>query len=269
MNSNRSWLAPGAVIVDYRRLGGTLRIRTSTLLSDFRRRLGRFIAGLGHANTDTFFECLVNIGFEPQHVVDIGAHRGGWTRSAMKYFPAARYTLFEPQRELLEAQADLERANVTRVYAGVGPETGTQKLTSHERPDSYSFAWSEEEASSEGRKQVEMEVVSLDDYLASKGNALPPPDIIKIDAEGWDLEVLKGAATALSTTQVVLMEAGVMNKQFKNTVQRVINAMAELDFALFDVTDLNRTVRDRGLWNVELAFVRAGGPLEAAVDRYE
>ena len=227
------------------------------------------IAGQGHANTDTFFECLVNIGFEPRHVVDIGAHMGGWTRSSMKYFPAAQYTLFEPQRELLESQADLERSNVTRVYAGVGPASGTQKLTSHERPDSYSFAWSEEEASSAGQQQVEMEVVSLDDFLANAGSALPPPDIIKIDAEGWDIEVLKGANEALSKTQVVLMEAGVMNKQFTNTAQRVINAMAELDFVLFDITDLNRTVRDRGLWNVELAFVRAGGPLEAAVDRYE
>ena len=239
------------------------------MLSDFRRRLGRFIAGLGHANTDAFFECLVNTGFEPRHVVDIGAHMGGWTRTCMKYFPTAHYSLFEPQRELLEGQADLDVSNVTKVYAGAGPESGTRYLTSHARPDSYSFAVSGEEARSQGQTQVEMEVVSLDDYLAGEGSELPPPDIVKIDAEGWDLEVLKGATKALSTAQVVLMEAGVMNKQFTNTARRVINAMAERDFVLFDITDLNRTVRDRGLWNVELAFVQAGGQLEAAVDRYE
>lgn len=238
------------------------------MLSKFRRRLGRLISGPGHANTDPFFDCLVRIGFEPRHVVDIGAHQGGWTRTSMRYFPSARYTLFEPQRELLESQADLDVPNVTRVYVGVGPVSGTQSLTAHERADSYSFAWSEEEAGSLGREQVDMDVVALDDYLGGQED-IPPPDIVKIDAEGWDLEVLKGAEKSIAAAEVVLIEAGVMNKRFRNTAHKVIDAMAAKDFVLFDVTDLNRTARDGALWNVELAFVRKGGSIDSAVDSYQ
>ena len=231
------------------------------------QRIGRRLTGQGHANTDAFFECLVRLGFEPRHIVDIGAHRGGWTRTAMKYFPSARYTLFEPQRELLESQADLDLPNVCKVYVGVGPESGIQKFTSHERADSYSFAWTPEEAESAGKQQVELEIVSLDDYLGGLDDT-EPPDVVKIDAEGWDLEVIDGAATAISAAEVVLVEAGVMNKRFRNTAHKVINAMAARGLVLFDITDLNRTARDGALWNVELAFVRGGGAIDSAVDRY-
>ena len=185
----------------------------------------------------------------------------------MKYFPSAYYTLFEPQRELLESQSSLDLPNVRRVYVGVGPESGRRQFTDHERADSYSFAWSAEEAASAGKQQVELDIVSLDDYLGEL-EGTPPPDIVKIDAEGWDLEVIRGADVTAATCEVFLLEAGVMNKRFRNTAHKVIDAMAARGFILFDITDLNRTARDGALWNVELAFVKRGGALDRSVDSY-
>ena len=206
------------------------------------------------------------LGYRPDHVVDIGAHKGAWTRSALAHFPEAQYTLFEPQRDLLETQRDLVRPNIKRFYVGVGPHSGALNLTKSRRRDSYSFAWSEQEALASNREQINVKVVALDPFLEE--NRLPAPSILKIDAEGWDLEVVKGAENAVRVADIVLLEAGVMNKRFKNTAYRVIEAMETRGLILFDITDLNRTPTYKGLWNVELAFVKKGGPLERAIDAY-
>lgn len=220
----------------------------------------------GHARTDPFFGCLMQLGFTPQNVVDVGANRGNWSRTAMRYFPDAQFTLFEPQGELLEG-SDLEGDPRVRIFAmGAGPKTSTMKLSKHERDDSFSFALSEEEAVREGRAQVEAAVVALDEFLLQQ--SIPYPDMLKIDAEGWDLEVLKGAEKCVANAEIVLLEAAVMNKLFANKFGVVASEMEDRGFVLFDITDLNRTQKHNALWLVEVAFVKKSGILDTAVSSY-
>jgi FkbM family methyltransferase len=221
---------------------------------------------IGHAKTDTFFDCLMRLRFEPRTIVDVGANRGNWTRTALRYFPAARYTLFEPQDYLLK-DSDIALDPRVKIFAmGAGPVTSTMKLSKHERDDSFSFALTEEEAASHGREQVEAPVVALDEFLPSQG--ITYPEMLKIDAEGWDLEVLKGAEKCVASAEVVLLEAAVMNKLFANRFETVAAEMSRRGFVVFDITDLNRTQRDRALWLVEIAFVKRGGTLDSAVDSF-
>jgi len=87
------------------------------------------------------------------------------------------------------------------------------------------------------------------------------PDLIKIDAEGLDLEVLRGAKSIFGKTEVILVEASVVNTVFKNDVLAVVAFMRENGYSLFEITDLNRPFEKRVLWLVELLFVRANGPI--------
>jgi len=225
---------------------------------------------IGHANTDPFFLCLRRIGYEPTHILDVGAHTGAWTRSALRYFPNAHYSLFEPQKDLLESQIDLaSNPKVDFHFVAMGPRCGTGRMTSCPRRDSFSLRLSESEATKLGLEQFDVNIMTIDQFVIESKERLHPPEMIKIDAEGWDLEVVQGSESSLSDVEVVLLEAGVMNKNFKNTAREVINFMSDRCFTLFDITDLNRTKRDNGLWNVELAFVRKGGRLEAAIGDYE
>lgn len=214
-----------------------------------------------------FFQCIKNLGFNPQHIVDVGANRGTWTRNALQYFPDAYYSMFEPQAYLSASFSDLLKNPKIKFYAkGAGPCSGMMDLTTSDRDDSFSFSFSKEEAQARGRAQVKAPVVTLDEFLPSL--ALPTPDLVKIDAEGWDLEVLKGAKNTIGNAQVVLLEAAVMSKAFKNTVDKTTGAMAELGFSVFDITDLNRTQKHNALWLIELAFVKTGGLLDCKVDSY-
>lgn len=216
---------------------------------------------------DRCLASLRRLGFVPQHVLDVGAHRGGWTRRALRYFPDASYTLVEPQAELKADMQDLLALPRVRVHTcGAGPETGEMTFTLAERDDSSTFALSAEEAAERGLRQVVLPVVTIDDLVAQSG--LPAPEVVKIDAEGLDLEVLRGAERILPSCEVLFLEASIMAKGMPNDLMKVMTRAAELGFRPFDFTDLNRTQKHGALWLVEVAFVRADGMIDRAVDRY-
>jgi len=223
---------------------------------------------LFHANTEPFLRTLVALGYKPSHIVDVGAHMGGWTRSALNLFPKAYYSLFEPQRDLLENQTDLDLPNVRKIYMGVGAKSGQSLFTNNPRRDSSSFRFSPPEAKERGFDQELMPIVSLDDFFGSS-DEWPRPDLLKVDAEGLDLEVVSGGAKVIDSCEIVLLEAGVLNKSFQNGLGRTIAHMGDRGFTVFDITDLNRTPSAGALWNVEVAFVKKDGFLDRAINKYE
>jgi hypothetical protein len=61
---------------------------------------------------------------------------------------------------------------------------------------------------------VSVPIVTLDELLAR--NAYPAPYGIKIDTEGFELEVLKGAARSLANIEFIIAEVSV-KKRFTNS----------------------------------------------------
>lgn len=211
---------------------------------------------------------LKGIGLTPKHIVDIGANHGGWSRTALSVFPQARLSIFEPQKALAGYLLDLMRSpNVEIHHKGVGDIDGILPFTFHERDDSSSFIYNAEEAEERGFNQTEIAVCRLDTALADC--RFGPPDIIKIDAEGFDLRVLDGAIETLRTSEIVLIEASIANRDYPNSILAVIRKMDDLGFRLFDFTDLNRTPRRKILWLVEAVFVRKDSATDLASARFD
>ncbi|WNM20245.1 FkbM family methyltransferase [Flavobacterium capsici] len=211
----------------------------------------------------TLFTNIKSMGFFPNHIVDIGANHGTWTREVLTYFPDAQYTLLEPQERLKASLQDLLDSNskITFHPVGAGSENGSFKFTIVDRDDSCSFRYSEKEAIENGFEQYDVQVVTLNELI--KSNGLPIPDIIKIDAEGLDIEVLKGANDFFGKTEMFMVEAGIVNKSFDNSFLKLINYMDENGYRLFEITDLNRPFELNVLWLVELAFVKKNGIIDS------
>ena len=213
-----------------------------------------------------FLQLLKATGYQPSHVVDIGANRGNWTREVRQYFPQSRYTLFEPQANLKQEMGDLlVDPLVTLNIKGVGKACSEMLFTIHERDDSCSFAWSEDRAAQMGYEQIKIPVVTLDSHIET--NHLEWPDFIKIDAEGYDLEVLEGANQCLKRATLVMVECAICNPNMKNTALAVISFMDSAGFRPVDFTDLNRPFPNRVLWLTEIAFVKKGSDLDVATMR--
>lgn len=208
------------------------------------------------------FNNFKSIGFNPKHIVDIGANHGTWTREVLTHFPDAYYTLLEPQAWLQDSLQDLLDQNEKIQFhaVGAGATEGSFQFTIVNRDDSCSFRYTQKEAAGLGYKQIEIPVVTLNSLLSKM--TLPTPDIIKIDAEGLDIEVLQGASDFFGKTEVFMVEAAVGNKEFDNSLYKIIHFMDENGYRLFDLTDLNRPFEPKILWLVELVFVKKEGIID-------
>src|SRR5215831_809680 len=165
------------------------------------------------AGLDAFFELLERLHFNPNHIIDVGANHGGWTRTAMRYFPRALYTLVEPQQHLRPSVQDLEVKHQVRwINAGCADSPGYLPLAGAEQDHSSSFCTAQP-----GQTTILVEIKTLDQIVA--GN--PIPDLVKIDAEGYDLKVIEGAKSLLGKTDVFLVEAMICG-EYENTAHAVI-----------------------------------------------
>jgi FkbM family methyltransferase len=208
-----------------------------------------------------FMYLLANTGYKPKVIFDIGANYGTWTNIASNYFPSAQYFLFEPNPIIANALRQNYKGQplIRVVEKGVGAISETRKFTVHSRHDSGSFIIDDASAFENGFEQIPIEIVSLDDFMLSNKMEVVP-DIIKIDAEGLDLEVIEGMKnTCLGKSELIFVEAAVLSNTFPNTVEKVVNKMHEAGYSMVDITDINRPFGFKGLWLIEIAFALKDG----------
>ncbi|MCX8109500.1 MAG: FkbM family methyltransferase [Verrucomicrobiae bacterium] len=131
-------------------------------------------------------------------VIDVGACEGLFAFRIVKNGMAKRVICFEPfgtmAKLIRRGAASNGISTALEVEAlAVGKTSGYVQFTAAPEADSGSVA----NAKTDSNRAC---AVSLDDYCASRGIDLRPSDLIKIDAEGADLDVLLGAERIISET---------------------------------------------------------------------
>jgi FkbM family methyltransferase len=150
------------------------------------------------------------VPFQLEHrtVIDVGASKGQFALFAQHRFPEAQIHSFEP---LPGPAATLQRVTGGRVslaMVALGSEAGPARMNVSSRDDSSSLLPIGERQVREfpgtGRESVAMvEVSTLDSQL---DRALERPCLLKIDVQGLELEVLKGAVSTLPQVDEALVE---------------------------------------------------------------
>jgi FkbM family methyltransferase len=212
------------------------------------------------------FSTLKRFGFSPRHILDVGANHGNWTRTAITYFPDAEYTLLEPQDHLKVHIQDLIGAGHQIRWINAGASDRSETLPFHVSPrdDSSTFATPHGDRAPVATTPVQ--VTSRNDLVELHN--LQIPELVKIDAEGFDLRILLGAGELLGKTDVFLLEATV-GCPYENSVLKIMNFMSDHDYRLIDLTDMNRSPKHGVLWLTELAFLRRSSPLLDGASSYE
>lgn len=235
------------------------------ILGQFGFRLVRYQA----APLEQFFGMLKNQGFAPGYIIDVGANKGNWTRSAIQYWPQAKYTLIEPQGELKSHVGDLLESSdcqIEWITAGAADKTGELNFTVSKNSVSSTFVLSQEDAKALGLDHKQVQIITLNDLVASHGGQIP--EMVKIDAEGFDLKVLEGASGLLGKTDIFLLEAAIL-ANVENTLEVIIEKMSTVGYRLIDITDINRSSKHDALWLVEAAFLKKTSQLLESIDSYE
>lgn len=197
---------------------------------------------------------LKALGFSPAVIYDIGAATGGWTRECQRVFPHAMYHLFEP----------------SRVYTPMPDEEGLtwhREILFHstEMVEWYSFGGSGDSMLRENTKFFEnvpptmRQAHRLDHLVAER--QLPLPQLLKLDTQGSEVHVLRGALAALGDVEVILLElplAGEYNAG-RPSLAKYVGLLEALGYEPFDLAEAHLT--DGLRLQFDLLFVRVGGQL--------
>jgi hypothetical protein len=91
-----------------------------------------------------------------------------------------------------------------------------------------------------------------------------PPDFLKLDVQGYELEVLKGAEKSLPRMQVILTEISLLDIHQKvPLLAEVITWLNDRDWVAYDICGLTRRPLDQALWQADFIFVPHNSPLRA------
>ena len=238
-------------------------------LSTFGLRLTRIDSRSQPAcGLSSFFALLKRYGFDPEHVIDVGANHGNWTREAVGYFPNAQYTLVEPQDELKIYVKDLRDRGIRIHWINAGASDCPGELTLNVgRRDHSSTFFQAPRTVDAAVQRLEVPVTTLNEIVRS--SSLPVPEMVKIDAEGFDLKVLAGASDLYGKTEIFLAEVSVGQRDFENTALAVIQKMADVGYRFIDITYIDRSPKFGVLWLCEFAFLRDSSTLLDAATSFE
>lgn len=234
-----------------------IRASTPTSLRKFVHRVGDYFGtGLPHyfPAIESSLKTLKSLGFNPQFCVDIGAYTGEWARMFRSIFPDSRILVLEAQegkRLFLEKLVTEEPGKIDLRISLLGPDDGREVDFIEMETGSSVF---EENSDYYPRVRVLKKTSRLDTILEDGG--FPKADMIKLDVQGYELEVLKGAQAALSHAIIVLMEASLIpiNKGCPS-IAEVIDFMDTAGFVLFDFCSQMRRP-DGALRQTDLLFIR-------------
>jgi FkbM family methyltransferase len=188
---------------------------------------------------------------EPLTLVDVGANEGWAGVRMLDVFSNATVHAFEPAPDVFESLRERarERPGLRPVRAAAGDRTGTAAF----HVTANRWCSSLRAPTAEGRRLhgamydaealIETPVTTLDDWAASEG--IERVDGLKIDAQGADLDVLRGARGLLARGVAAVVCEAALAVEYEGAA-----TFSEIDLFL----------RERGFWLERLNEVGIAGP---------
>lgn len=200
-----------------------------------------------------------DLGIDPKTVVDIGVGRG--TPWLYESYPDKKFVLFEALREFEPHIAEFaKRYDMDVIYTGLGsaretrrinvPAVGATGSSFLDRTDEY-----EDYRSRQGKDASnayhEIQIETLDSVMDH-----PAPYVLKIDVEGFELEVLRGATNTLKQTLMVIAEVSI-NRRYvgESNFAAVAHFLDESGFDVFDFLSFDHFSFNRVLAYCDVAFI--------------
>ena len=159
-------------------------------------------------------------------VIDIGAYDGDTAKFFRQQFPEATIHCFEPQPkqfQTLQQWAETQGGRVTCHPQALGETTGSAILQSYPQMPRYASirsateAWIAEYSRTRPLQAVpvEIQIRRLDDM--ARELALVDDILVKVDTEGFELEVLRGGLRVMARASACIVEVSLEQRFLHQT----------------------------------------------------
>ena len=209
-------------------------------------------------------------GLQVHRVVDVGANKGDWARMLMQLTPHANILMLEANDSHAAELAHLVTEYPARLaykIAMLAAAAGQTKnfYTSETFDGSGDSMFREVTHFYEQCSVKALQTTTLDALLVEHGWGTDALDILKLDVQGAELEVLRGAACTLGRTDAVIAEVGLFEYNEKAPLfAEVVRFMDEAGFDVVDFLEFHRcrhnVTGERVTLQVDVLFARRGGP---------
>lgn len=237
-----------------KKLAHTIRPFTSKRIRNLIYKVGLILhEGTPYPSMQSTLTDLKQRGFTPSTAIDVGAYHGEWTKMFKKIFPSAKILMIEAQQEksqILNGVCEKFSGTVSCEIALLGAKDGTEVDFIQMETGSSVF----EESSPYTRKRLKKSLITLDALIEAYKD-FQQLDFLKLDVQGYELEILKGASALLKHTEFVLMETSFIpiNKGCP-LILEVLTFMDSMGFRTLDFCSQVRR-KDGTLWATDLLFI--------------
>lgn len=200
-------------------------------------------------------------GFSPKNIFDVGAYRGEFAMMCRAIWPKAKIACFEPLEHRVSELKELAKQNAgLEVFQCLLGATAEKSIPLHVS----------ETASSVLSERVEQDfpvrnypMRTIDEIVTTHFDG-EAPEFIKIDVQGYELEVLKGGEKSLMGICGILAEINLLDiHQGVPLLAEVVAWLYERDWVAYDICGLTRRPLDRALWQADFVFLPKSSNLRA------
>lgn len=197
--------------------------------------------------------------FNPKVVLDVGAYQGLWTVDLLEVFPDAKVLMVEAQKIKDPYLKRIKESNLNVDYAiSLLSSTNGNTVAFTEDETASHVVMAEED----GQIYHHLKTQTLDTLLSNL--KFPLPDLLKLDVQGYEMEVLKGSTQSLKHATICLLEVSLFNIGDDGPLlAEMIRFMDANDFQAYDISQFIRRPFDKALYQIDMFFVKKGSYLVA------
>jgi len=199
-------------------------------------------------NLQGFLKYLQKAGIDFENVYDVGAHKGDWTKSISKTLANAQFFLFEPN----QIHNDSLNSTGFPIFNYLLGQHDGQKVEFYAAGQTGDSFLRENNPIYNDSVKQEMLIHSLDSVQVNE--KLPLPDLLKLDTQGSELLILRGAEHILSNVSVIVIELPVTKMNIgAPSFSEVVNFLQDHDFVPIQIVEIHRLIDI--LVQVDIAFM--------------
>ncbi len=196
--------------------------------------------------------------YRPTVMFDVGANIGQSAKKYRREFPSAIIYCFEPARNNFDSLlVNIRRDSLIKTYNfALGEKSGPVQLSVEGSPVTYRVIAAGDSVSVGRTAPTDM--MTLDEFCRSE--SIKEISFLKIDTEGHDLHVLRGAKHLLENQQVDIVQAEVAMNPFNELhvpFEVIKNFLEDIGYFLFGIYEQRHEVRrsDPNLRRVDAVYI--------------